>query len=41
MQIVVGTTNPGRLSDLCRATGVELSRQQWYEIYQAAGNELP
>lgn len=41
MQPIVGTTNPGRLKDICRASGVELTRSEWYEIYIAAGNKLP
>lgn len=38
---IVGTTNPGRLSDLCEAARIELSRKEWYEIYAGAGNRLP
>jgi predicted oxidoreductase len=41
MQPVVGTTNPARLKDICKASGVTLTRQEWYEIYLAAGNKLP
>lgn len=41
MQTVVGTTNAARLKEICKASGVELTRQEWYEIYRAAGNELP
>ena len=41
MQAIVGTTNAGRLRDICRAGDVELSRPEWYEIYKAAGNKLP
>jgi predicted oxidoreductase len=41
IQPIVGTTNPGRLRDICMASGVELSRQEWYQIYKAAGNTLP
>lgn len=41
MQVVTGTTDPGRLKALCQARRVSLSRDQWYEIYRAAGNELP
>ncbi len=41
IQPLVGTTNPLRLKELCRASGVTLTRQAWYEIYQAAGNTLP
>jgi predicted oxidoreductase len=41
MQPIVGTTNPERLSDICRASEVRLTRQEWYEVYLAAGNPLP
>lgn len=41
MQPIVGTTNPGRLKDICRASDITLTRQEWYGIYLAAGNKLP
>jgi len=41
MQPIVGTTNPQRLIDICDASNITLTRQEWYEIYRAAGNELP
>lgn len=41
MQAVAGTTKTFRLKQLAKAADVELSRQQWYEIYRAAGNKLP
>ncbi len=41
MQPVTGTTNVGRLRDCVKATEIELTRAQWYEIYLAAGNVLP
>ena len=41
IQPIVGTTNPSRLKDICKASNVELTRQEWYEIYIAAGNKLP
>lgn len=41
IQTIVGTTNASRLKDICKASGVELTRQEWYEIYRAAGNKLP
>ncbi len=41
MQPVIGTTNAGRLKDCVRAADVRLSREEWYEIYLAAGNVLP
>ena len=41
MQPIIGTTNPNRLKDICKASDVALTRQEWYEIYLAAGNKLP
>ena len=41
IQPVVGTTNAQRLRDICKASGVELSRPEWYRIYLSAGNTLP
>lgn len=41
MQPVIGTMNTGRLRDCCKASGLSLTRQEWYEIYRAAGNLLP
>ncbi len=41
MQPITGTTNPTRLQDCLRAADVTLSREEWYEIYKAAGNILP
>ncbi|EAD9153405.1 aldo/keto reductase family oxidoreductase [Listeria monocytogenes] len=40
-QTVVGTMNPGRIADIAKASDVTLSREKWYEIYRAAGNQLP
>jgi predicted oxidoreductase len=41
MQPIVGTTKPGRLKDMCKASDITLTRHEWYEIYLAAGNKLP
>jgi len=41
MQPVVGTMNIERLKDCCKAGDIHLTRQEWYEIYRAAGNVLP
>ena len=41
MQPIVGTTNPGRVKDACKASDVKLTREEWYAIYLAAGNKLP
>ena len=41
MQAVVGTTNPKHLLEASKASNVNLTRKEWYEIYLAAGNDLP
>ena len=41
MQPVTGTMNINRLKDCIKATEINLSREEWYEIYLAAGNILP
>ncbi|HEV0169702.1 TPA: aldo/keto reductase family oxidoreductase [Streptococcus pneumoniae] len=41
MQAVVGTTNPKHLREVSRAANFSLTRKEWYEIYLAAGNDLP
>ena len=41
MQPVTGTTNVDRLKDYIRATEISLTREEWYDIYRAAGNILP
>ena len=41
MQPIIGTMNVDRLKDCCKASDVYLTREQWYEIYRAAGNILP
>ena len=41
MQPVTGTMNTGRLKDCCKASEVDLTREEWYAISGAAGNLLP
>jgi len=41
MQPIIGTTNPQRVKDSCQASGITLTREEWYQIYLAAGNILP
>ncbi|WP_138493332.1 aldo/keto reductase [Paenibacillus pinistramenti] len=41
MQPVTGTMNTERLADCVKAGEVVLTREEWYEIYMAAGNILP
>ena len=41
MQPVIGTMNIERLKDCCKAADIRITREEWYEIYRAAGNVLP
>lgn len=41
IQLIAGTTTPQRVRHMADAADVTLSRAEWYEIYRAAGNQLP
>ena len=41
MQPVTGTTNLDRLTQCAAAADVHITREEWYQIYLAAGNILP
>jgi len=41
MQTILGTTTPQRVRDSAQSQSFQLTREQWYEIYRAAGNVLP
>jgi len=41
MQPIIGTMNPQRIKEICKASSIELSRADWYDIYLSAGNKLP
>ena len=41
LQPIVGTMNLDRLRDCLRAPDIVLTRQEWYDLYLAAGNTLP
>ena len=41
IQTVIGTTQTSRMAEYCAAADVSLSREEWYEIYQTAGNSIP
>ncbi len=41
MQGVTGTLKKERLLECIKASGVTLTREEWYEIYMSAGNILP
>lgn len=41
IQPILGSMQPDRIRDMARAVEVTLTRQQWYDLYRAAGNTLP
>ncbi|MGN7965615.1 aldo/keto reductase [Microbacterium sp. 22179] len=41
MQVVLGTTTPERVTDAAAGADVELTREEWYELFRAAGHLLP
>ena len=41
MQPIVGSTNASRIEEIAKAADITMSREDWYEIYRAAGYCLP
>lgn len=41
IQAIAGTMNPEHLRDICEATKVNLSHNEWYRLYLASGKYLP
>lgn len=41
IQTIVGTTNQQRLNDIGKAADIFITREEWYELYLAAGKKLP
>lgn len=41
VQAIIGTTNPERIKNISKATEIELTKIEWYELYRSAGNMLP
>ena len=41
MQTILGTMKESRVKEVVLASDVVLTREEWYEIYRAAGNVLP
>lgn len=41
MQIVTGTSSESRLKEIIAACDITLTREEWYELYLAAGHLLP
>ena len=40
-QVIIGTMTPEHIVDSAKGANVSLTAQEWYDIYLAAGNDLP
>ncbi|MCI1986252.1 MAG: aldo/keto reductase [Lactobacillus sp.] len=41
VQVIAGTTNAERIAEIAEAGDLTLTHQEWYDLYLAAGNDLP
>lgn len=41
IQVIIGTMNPEHIADSAKGGDIDLTKQEWYDIYFAAGNDLP
>ena len=41
MQLIAGTMKTSRLKEICEASEIVLTREEWYRIYLAGGHILP
>lgn len=41
MQVIAGTTNTDRMKEIMKGSELELSREEWYELYLSTGHILP
>ena len=41
MQAIAGTMNPAHLKDICAASRVDLTHNEWWQLYLASGRFLP
>ncbi len=41
MQPIAGTTSAKRIAEIAKATQITLTHDEWYDIYRAAGNDIP
>ncbi|OIV36279.1 aldo/keto reductase [Mangrovactinospora gilvigrisea] len=41
MQVVLGTTNPGRVAESAAGSELPLTREEWYRLFRAAGHVVP
>ena len=40
-QVITGTTKPERILSAAKAMDIDLTKEEWYQIYTSAGNILP
>ncbi|MFA5560698.1 MAG: aldo/keto reductase [Acholeplasmataceae bacterium] len=41
IQVIIGTMNIDRIKDSAKGADIRLTNQEWYDLYFAAGNDLP
>lgn len=41
MQLVAGTCNTCRMTEIAKGSEISLSREDWYQLYRSCGNMLP
>lgn len=41
MQMIAGSMKVSRLREICEATNIRLTKEEWYRLYMAAGHILP
>lgn len=41
IQTIAGSTNANRVRDICKASDIRLTREEWYEMYLSVGKKLP
>lgn len=41
IQVVLGTTKPSRVRESVAGSDVQLSREEWYRLFRAAGHKVP
>jgi predicted oxidoreductase len=41
LQVVLGTTKPGRVRECAAGSDVVLTREEWYRLFRAAGHTVP
>ena len=41
MQVIAGTMNSEHIISAAKAADIDMTREEWYELYRSAGNELP